>query len=135
MWLLMCFPHFLHSVLSYQRDAQRDTSIRNVSSENRFVAKVDFKPKIYADIIFNYSLHPDTKFADSLGGSCKPHTRGLLCDQEVHVERIASPSGSLEYGGSEYDEFLPRLREIPTKDLAKMTATIRGLFGGQKMAG
>lgn len=126
---------------------------RHAPSDGRFFANVDFKPKTYADLILSYDMHPERKFADSLGVTCKPNTRGLLLDREVQAGKIVhigkegnsldesradlqtEPERQLEYGDSEYQDFLTELRKIPTTVLAKATGynprTIRRIKTGE----
>lgn len=130
---------------------------RYAPDEGRYLEYVHFKPKTYRDLIVGYDLHPERKFADSHGEACKPNTRGLLFDQEVQAGKIVhigkegnsleeskadlqtEPERQLEYGDSEYQDFLVKLRAIPTKQLAEMTGynprTIRRIKSGEMLPG
>lgn len=58
-----------------------DAPARGENESSRIVVKV----KSYADVVGSYSVHPETKFADSDGKPCSFRTRGLLYRHHVKV--------------------------------------------------
>jgi hypothetical protein len=120
--------------------------------ENRYVEHIDFKPKIYRDVILSYDMHPERKFTDSTGAACRPNTRGLLLDQDVRAGKIVhigkegnsleesradlqtEPERQLEYGDSEHQDFLREYVRFRQRSLWSERATTQERFEESRMA-
>lgn len=98
--------------------------------------------KSYADVLAEHRYHPEPKCADASGAACGKQTKGLLQRRAAHMAQlryVGKESNKLEEmdAGLVHDwdevrniyndpedavwetEILPRLKEIPAKELAK----------------
>lgn len=126
---------------------------RHAPEGTRYEAGVDFLPRTYAELMELHDQHPERKFADAAGAPCSSHTRGLLYDLPVSVDRVKhvgkegneldahrvgivdEAERQLEYHDSWYEDLVAALRAIPTKALVEATGynprTVRRLKQGE----
>jgi len=104
--------------------------------------------KTYGEVLREYEIHPESKYADASGEPCSKQTVGLLQRRHVRIDQIipiGKESNSLEeveaglvhstenvytvYHDPRRDEWttkiLPALRKLPLPILVKMTGLSR----------